>query len=255
MGFLKEFDQNNLARAGQDLHQLASELFPICRSITGDGIRKTLAVIGNRIPLRTFEVPTGTQVFDWTVPKEWNIRDAYVKAPDGTRVVDFQKSCLHVLNYSTPVHAEMRLSELKAHLFTIPEKPDWVPYRTSYYQENWGFCLSHNQMLALADGEYEVCIDSTLEDGHLTYGGMLSARPLGRRSADFLACLSSFAGERQPIRRRGGGVPCGVSGQARSSILLPVSVLARNDRRHYLAGPQCRNGFRDTSRSGARRSR
>ncbi len=196
MGFLKEFDQNNLARAGQDLHQLASELFPICRSITGDGIRKTLAVIGNRIPLRTFEVPTGTQVFDWTVPKEWNIRDAYVKAPDGTRVVDFQKSCLHVLNYSTPVHAEMSLSELKAHLFTIPEKPDWVPYRTSYYQENWGFCLSHNQMLALADGEYEVCIDSTLEDGHLTYAECY----LPGRSADEVlisshACHPSLAND------------------------------------------------------------
>jgi aminopeptidase-like protein len=169
MGLLKEFDQNNLAKAGQDLHRLASRLFPICRSITGDGIRKTLALIGNRIPLRNFEVPTGTQVFDWTVPKEWNIRDAYIKAPDGTRVVDFQKSCLHVLNYSTPVHAKMRLSDLKAHLFTIPEKPDGVPYRTSYYQENWGFCLSHNQMLALVDGEYEVCIDSSLEDGRLTY--------------------------------------------------------------------------------------
>jgi aminopeptidase-like protein len=169
MGLLREFDQNNLVKAGQDLHRLASELFPICRSITGDGIRKTLALIGNRIPLRISEVPTGTQVFDWTVPKEWNIRDAYMKAPDGTRVVDFQKSCLHVLNYSTPIHAKMRLSELKAHLFTIPEKPDWVPYRTSYYQENWGFCLSHNQMLALADCEYEVCIDSSLEDGRLTY--------------------------------------------------------------------------------------
>jgi aminopeptidase-like protein len=169
MGLLKEFDQNNLVNAGQDLHRLASELFRICRSITGDGIRKTLALIGNRIPLRIFDVPTGTQVFDWTVPKEWNIRDAYIKAPDGTRVVDFQKSCLHVLNYSTPVHAKMRLSDLKAHLFTIPEKPDWVPYRTSYYQENWGFCLSHNQMLALEDDEYDVCIDSSLEDGQLTY--------------------------------------------------------------------------------------
>ena len=169
MELLKEFDQHNLAKAGQELHRMASDLFPICRSITGDGIRKTLGLIGNRIPLRIFEVPTGTQVFDWTVPKEWNIRNAYIKAPDGTRVVDFQKSCLHVLNYSKPVHEKMGLSELKPHLYSIPEKPDWIPYRTSYYQENWGFCLSHNQMVALADGEYEVCIDSSLEDGHLTY--------------------------------------------------------------------------------------
>jgi aminopeptidase-like protein len=127
-------------------------------------------MIQNRIPLQTFEVPTGTPVFDWIVPKEWNIRDAYIKAPGGKRVVDFLKCNLHVLNYSTPVRATMSLSELKPHLFTIPEKPDWIPYRTSYYKEDWGFCLSHNQMLALEDCEYEVCIDSTLKDGHLTYG-------------------------------------------------------------------------------------
>jgi aminopeptidase-like protein len=115
-------------------------------------------------------VPSGTPVFDWTVPREWNIRDAYVKAPDGKRVVDFQQSNLHVLNYSTPVHKTMQLSELKPHLFTLPEHPQWIPYRTSYYQENWGFCMPHEQMLELQEGDYEVCIDSTLEDGHLTYG-------------------------------------------------------------------------------------
>jgi aminopeptidase-like protein len=169
MGLLREFDQRDLAKAGQELHGFAAELYPICRSITGDGIRQTLALIGERIPLQISEVPSGTPVFDWTVPREWNIRDAYIKNRDGRRVVDFRKSSLHVLNYSTPVHTTMRLSELKAHLFTIPENPDWIPYRTSYYQENWGFCLSHNQMLALEDGAYEVCIDSSLEDGHLTY--------------------------------------------------------------------------------------
>jgi aminopeptidase-like protein len=169
MGLLKEFDQRDLAKVGQELHQFAAELYPICRSITGDGIRKTLALIGDRIPLRTFEVPSGTPVFDWTVPKEWNIRDAYIKANDGRRVVDFRKSSLHVLNYSTPARATMRLSEFKSHLFTIPENPDWIPYRTSYYHENWGFCLSHNQLLDLEEGEYEVCIDSSLQDGHLTY--------------------------------------------------------------------------------------
>ena len=127
-------------------------------------------MIGERIPLKISEVPTGEQAFDWTVPKEWNIRDAYIKGPDGKRVVDFQKSNLHVLNYSTPIRAKMALSELKPRLFTIPKQPDWIPYRTSYYKEEWGFCLSHNQMLALKEGEYEVCIDSTLADGHLTYG-------------------------------------------------------------------------------------
>ena len=124
-------------------------------------------MIRRRIPLEIREVPSGTAVFDWTVPKEWNIRDAYIKAPDGRRVVDFQQSNLHVVNYSTPVHATLPLDELKSHLFTIPEHPDWIPYRTSYYKEDWGFCLSHNEMLGLKEGEYEVCIDSTLADGHL----------------------------------------------------------------------------------------
>src|SRR5208283_5756044 len=121
-------------------------------------------------PLQISEVPTGTAVFDWTVPKEWNIRDAYIKDPHGKRVLDFGKSNLQVLNYSTPVHATMSLSELKPRLHALPEHPEWIPYRTSYYQENWGFCLSHNQIQRLEDGDYEVCIDSSLEDGHLTYG-------------------------------------------------------------------------------------
>lgn len=170
MSLLKEFDRKNLTTVGDELHQFATELYPICRSITGEGIRQTLAMIQGRIPLRTFEVPSGTPVFDWTVPKEWNIRDAYIKGRDGTRIVDFQKCNLHVLNYSTPIHAIMPLDELKPHLFTIPEHPDWIPYRTSYYKEDWGFCLTHNQMLALPQGDYEVSIDSTLKDGHLTYG-------------------------------------------------------------------------------------
>ncbi|MGA1998293.1 MAG: DUF4910 domain-containing protein [Bryobacteraceae bacterium] len=170
MCLLKELEQRDPADTGRDLHCFAGELYPICRSITGDGIRRTLALIANRIPLQTVEVPTGTPVFDWTVPKEWNIRDAYIKAPDGKRVVDLRQCNLHVLNYSVPVHTTMRLSDLRPHLFTIPEHPEWIPYRTSYYQETWGFCLSHNQMLTLEDGDYEVCIDSTLVDGHLTYG-------------------------------------------------------------------------------------
>jgi aminopeptidase-like protein len=170
MGLLQEFDQRDLNVVGVELHQLAAALFPICRSITGEGVRKTLAAIGDRIPMRVSEVPSGTPVLDWTIPKEWNIRDAYIKGPDGNKVVDFRESNLHVLNYSVPIHKRMRLGELKEHLFTIPEHPDWIPYRTSYYRENWGFCLSHNQFLKLEDGEYEVFIDSTLQDGHLTYG-------------------------------------------------------------------------------------
>lgn len=170
MSLLKKIDGDDIANLGARLHEFASSLYPICRSITGDGIRKTLGVIGERIPLELHEVPTGTPVFDWTVPKEWNIRDAYIRAADGTRVVDFQQSNLHVLNYSTPIHATLPLEEIRPHLFTMPDRPDWIPYRTSYYKEDWGFCLSHNQLLRLNDGCYEVCIDSSLEDGHLTYG-------------------------------------------------------------------------------------
>ncbi len=170
MRLLKEADEKRPAEIGEDLHGFAAELFPICRSITGNGLRQTLAMIKNRIPLETFEVASGTQVFDWVVPKEWNVVDAYIKDRTGRRVVDFQQSNLHLMSYSSPVHATMPLRELKPHLFTLPEKPDWIPYRTSYYQEDWGFCLSHNQMLALQDGDYEVYIDSSTRDGHLSYG-------------------------------------------------------------------------------------
>ena len=170
MTLLKEFDNKNEAEIGEDLHGFAAELFPICRSITGNGLRQTLAMIKNRIPLETFEVASGTQVFDWVVPREWNVLDAYIKDRTGKRVVDFQQSNLHLMNYSSPVHATMPLRELKPHLYALPEKPDWIPYRTSYYQEDWGFCLSHNQMMALQDGDYEVCVDSSLRDGHLSYG-------------------------------------------------------------------------------------
>jgi aminopeptidase-like protein len=166
---LKDLDHIDWEGIGQDLHRFAADLYPICRSITGDGTRRTLAMIQDRIPLQIFEVQTGTRVFDWTVPKEWNIRDAYIKAPNGERVADFQQCNLHIMNYSVPVHATMSLQDLRPHLFTIPEHPEWIPYRTSYYKEEWGFCLSHNQTLALEEGNYEVCIDSTLEDGHLTY--------------------------------------------------------------------------------------
>src|SRR6266850_4230090 len=158
---------------GQAMVRLIAELYPICRSITGDGLRETLRLLQRQIALELREVPTGTQVFDWTVPKEWNIRDAYVKNAKSERVIDFRKSNLHVMNYSVPVQRRMTLAELKEHLFTLPAHPDWVPYRTSYYKESWGFCLAEKQFAKLKDEEYEVCIDSTLEDGHLTYGEYL----------------------------------------------------------------------------------
>jgi aminopeptidase-like protein len=159
-----------LTQAGVDMYQLMSELFPLCRSITGDGLRDSLRIIQKQIPLQLHEVPTGTHVFDWDIPKEWNVRDAYLKGPDGKKVIDFQKSSLHVVNYSVPIRAKMRLAELMPHLHSLPDHPDWVPYRTTYYKETWGLCLKHRDLQKLKDGEYEVVIDSTLEPGHLTYG-------------------------------------------------------------------------------------
>jgi aminopeptidase-like protein len=161
------------ALAGEEMYRLIEELYPICRSITGDGLRATLRRIQKEIPIAIREVASGTQVFDWTVPREWNIRDAYVKNSAGERVIDFRRSNLHVVNYSVPIRQRMTLSELKEHLHTLPDRPDWIPYRTSYYKESWGFCLSQCQFDSLPDGEYEVVIDSTLEEGHLSYGEYL----------------------------------------------------------------------------------
>jgi aminopeptidase-like protein len=158
------------AAVGHSMYQLIRQLYPLCRSITGNGVRETLRQVGEHIPLKMREVPTGTRVFDWTVPKEWNIRDAYVANADGQKVIDFGRSNLHVLNYSVPVRKKLSLAELREHLFTLPDHPDWIPYKTSYYQERWGFCLSHNQLSGLKDGPYEAVIDSSLEPGHLTYG-------------------------------------------------------------------------------------
>src|SRR5271165_2167330 len=155
---------------GREAYAIIEALYPICRSITGNGVRQSLRLLQGTVPLELHEVPSGTQVFDWTVPKEWNIRDAYIKDPAGERVVDFRRSNLHVLNYSVPVHRTMSLAELRPHLFTLPETPDWIPYRTSYYREAWGFCLSKTHLDRMEEGEYEVCVDSTLEPGYLTYG-------------------------------------------------------------------------------------
>ncbi|WP_457541623.1 DUF4910 domain-containing protein [Streptomyces filamentosus] len=151
------------------MHALVERLYPLRRSITGDGVRATLDIVGEHLPLEVHEVPTGTPVLDWTVPQEWNVRDAYVADASGRRVVDLAASALHVLGYSVPVAARMPLSELRGHLHTLPDQPSLVPYRTSYYEPEWGFCLAQDVLDALPDGEYEVRIDSTLADGHLTY--------------------------------------------------------------------------------------
>jgi len=160
-----------ISEIGREAYETIRKLYPISRSITGEGVRTTLRTIQQHIPLEIVEVPSGTQVFDWTVPPEWNIKDAYVKNRQGERIVDFRKCNLHVVGYSVPIHAKLTLSELKPHLFTIPERPDWIPFRTSFYHKNWGFCLSHKQFSELMEDEYEILIDSTLtESGTLTYG-------------------------------------------------------------------------------------
>lgn len=161
------------ATVGPAIHALMRELYPICRSITGDGFRQTLARLQQEVPLEVHEVPSGTKVFDWTVPREWSIRDAYVKNSSGDRVIDFRRHNLHVVNYSVPVQGKMSLAQLRPHLHTLPDQPDLIPYRTSYYKEAWGFCLPHRQLEQMPEDEYEVCIDSTLQDGHLTYGECL----------------------------------------------------------------------------------
>ena len=158
---------------GEALFALVKRLYPICRSITGNGVRETLQVIKEIIPIEVREVPSGTPVLDWNVPNEWNIRDAWIKGPDGRKIVDFQQSNLHVVSYSVPFRDTLSLVELKKHLFSLPDHPHWLPYRTSYYQETWGFCLPHRQLTSLPEGKYEVCVDSTLAPGSLTYGELL----------------------------------------------------------------------------------
>jgi aminopeptidase-like protein len=155
--------------SGSEMLRFVEELFPIHRSITGAGLRRTLSAIGRRIPLEVHEVPSGTRVFDWTVPDEWNIHDAYLVDPSGQRVVDLREHNLHVVGYSVPVDKRVTLSELKEHVHTLPDQPDLIPYRTSYYSEAWGFCMQHEKAERLPDGEYEVKIDSSLEPGSLTY--------------------------------------------------------------------------------------
>jgi aminopeptidase-like protein len=155
---------------GVRIHALIEELYPLCRSLTGDGVRETLRILSRVAPLQVSEVASGTPVLDWTVPDEWNIREAWVADAAGRRVVDFRESNLHVVGYSTPVRQRLSLAQLRPHLHARPDRPACIPYRTSYYERTWGFCLSQERLDAMPDGEYDVCIEATLEPGHLTYG-------------------------------------------------------------------------------------
>jgi aminopeptidase-like protein len=154
----------------QKLETYFDRLWPICRSITGNGLRRSIDILNEVIPLVKHEVPTGTSVFDWTIPKEWNIQNAFIVCPDGRQIAKFTEHNLHVVNYSIPVNKKVSWEELQPHLHHIPEIPNAIPYITSYYKENWGFCITHNEWKTLPrEGEYHVVIESTLEPGHLTW--------------------------------------------------------------------------------------
>jgi aminopeptidase-like protein len=187
------FDRDTV---GREADALMRRLFPLCRSLTGQGVRATLDVLEEYLPLRRTEIASGTQVFDWYVPDEWNVHEAHIIGPQGDRIVDLRESSLHVVSYSEPVHATMSLDELRPHLHSLPERPDLIPYRTSYYERTWGFCLSHRQLLSLEPGDYQVIIDATLAPGHLTYGEVTLE---GEREEDVLVstyvCHPSLAND------------------------------------------------------------
>jgi len=157
----------------EDMYKLIEQLFPICRSITGDGVRETLKIIQEHTPIKIHEVSTGTKAFDWAVPKEWNIKDAYIMNEDGVKIVDFNKNNLHIVGYSVPVNKTVDLPELQEHLHSLPSQPEAIPYVTSYYKERWGFCIAHKDREKLKDRKYKVFIGSELKDGSLSYGELI----------------------------------------------------------------------------------
>ena len=158
------------AGSGVAMHALCTRLYPFLRSITGDGVRQTLAVLGEQLPITVTEVPSGTPAFDWAVPNEWTVREAWIRTPSGERIGDIREHNLHLVNYSAPFRGKLSLAQLRPHLFSLPDRPDWIPYRTSYFKEDWGFCLRHRDLERLVEGEYEVCVDTSLAPGALTFG-------------------------------------------------------------------------------------
>lgn len=214
--FPGEKEQKELAALADDLLR---ELFPICRSISGKGLRQSFGVLQRHMPLELHEVPSGTTVFDWTVPDEWNINDAYIRDSAGHKVVDFRENNLHVVSYSEPVHKKLSLQELRPYLHTLPGQPDAIPYLTSYYGRSWGFCLTHEQYESLDDDTYEIVIDSTLEPGSLTFGEILLP---GKTDAEVL--ISSYLCHPSMANNE-------LSGPLLS--LLLYKVLSSEDARHF----------------------
>ena len=191
--------------------ELIGDIYPLRRSITGEGVRETLRCVARRVPLEVTEVPSGTPAFDWEVPPEWTLRDAYVADASGRRLIDVRRHALHVLGYSTPVRQRMSLDELRPHLHTLPQRPDWIPYRTSYYREAWGFCLAQRELADWPDGEYEVVIDSELRPGSLTYAECRVAGAERARNPRLHAHLPSGPRKRQRQRHCRCGCPRGGS--------------------------------------------
>ncbi len=237
------------AVAGARMHALVERLYPLCRSITGDGVRATLDIIGEHLPLTVHEVPTGTDVLDWTVPQEWNIRDAYIADAAGRRVVDFREHALHVVGYSVPVHETMPLARLREHLHTLPDQPSLIPYRTSYYAPTWGFCLAQDTLDAMPDGDYEVRIDSTLADGHLTYAEhVVPGQVTDEVIVSCHVCHPALANDNMAAV----AVAVELAQLAREPVLhLPVHLRARHDRRDHLARAQRRPGGEGQARHRA----
>ena len=213
--------------SGTRMMELIRRLFPICRSITGDGVRETLRILAERLPLEVHEVPSGSRVLDWTVPPEWNVRDAWIADARGERVVDFRRSNLHLVGYSTPLRQRVSLPELRRHLHCLPEHPDWIPYRTSYYERSWGFCVSQRQLEALSEPEYDVCIERA--SGRATSPTGSCCCP-GASSEEVLisahACHPSLANDNLS------GIAVAallarVAGRSKASLLVPLPVRPR----------------------------
>lgn len=189
---------------GMAIYDLAARLYPVCRSLAGDGVRETLAIIGEHLPLTVHQVPTGTLLYDWKAPQEWIIREAYIADMNGNRIVDFARHNLHVVNFSVPVRVRMPLNALKEHIHTLPDQPDLIPYRTCYHAEGWGFCMTHNGFLSMQDGDYDVVIDAERRDGFLTFGEFIhrgnrrDVHPVG-------TSLPPVAGQRQLFRAGAAG--------------------------------------------------
>ena len=214
-------------QAGAEMHELMRELFPFCRSLTGDGVRQTFEAIERDVPLERTEVPSGTQVYDWTLPREWNIRGATLTGPGGEPIADFADSNLHVLGYSVPVNGTFSLEELRPHLFTDPERPDVIPYRTSYHNENWGFCLPHSRYEQLAEGDYQAVIDSTPRGRARRLRRALLARRERGRGARLDLRLPPLARQRQPLGRRARGHAGEAPRRPEPAPLVPLPLRAR----------------------------